>query len=108
MNRQPDLQFNRYSSFPFMTMGIIILNMLVLIGQIMLEDSNSELYEFSFIIFGSVPALVMNQEGAGALASLTSIFMHADIFHLGSNMIALWAFARRVEDVCGPWRFLAY
>ena len=91
-----------------MTMAIITLNMIVLIGQIMLEDSNSELYDLSIYIFGSVPAMVMSQEGAGALASLTSIFMHGDFFHLASNMLALWAFARRVEDVCGPWRFLAY
>jgi membrane associated rhomboid family serine protease len=108
MNQQSDLQANRYSSFPFMSMSIITLNMLVLIVQIILEDSATGLYNLSFYLFGSVPTLVISQQGAGALASLTSIFMHGDIFHLGSNMLALWAFSRRVEDVCGPWRFLAY
>jgi membrane associated rhomboid family serine protease len=36
------------------------------------------------------------------------MFLHGDIFHLGGNMLALWVFGRRVEDACGPWRFLAF
>ncbi|NJN55611.1 MAG: rhomboid family intramembrane serine protease [Anaerolineae bacterium] len=39
---------------------------------------------------------------------LTSMFLHGGWFHIFSNMMALWVFGRRVEDVCGPWRFLAF
>ncbi len=108
MTQHPDLQPNRYTSFPFMTMYIIIVNMVVHIGKTMVEDSNIGLYNLIIYLFGSVPALVIGQQGAGALSTITSIFLHGDLFHLASNMLALWAFSRRVEDVCGPWRFLAF
>lgn len=93
-----------YSSFPFMTMVIVTLNMLIFIAQRLLEDSGLDYDKF----FGSVPMLVLNQQGGGALATITSMFMHASYFHLATNLMILWAFGRRVEDVCGPWRFLAF
>ena len=46
--------------------------------------------------------------GIGAFSAFTSMFMHADMWHLIGNMIYLWAFGRRVEDACGSWRFLAF
>jgi membrane associated rhomboid family serine protease len=103
-----DLQPNRYTSFPFMTMFIILLNMLVLIGQFLLVEFNVEAYIQAIFLFGSVPTFVINQQAAGALATVTSIFLHGGILHLAGNMLALWAFAQRVEDACGPWRFLAF
>jgi membrane associated rhomboid family serine protease len=55
-------------------------------------------------------ALFLTGEGAsiGAFVSFTSIFMHADMWHLLGNMIYLWSFGRRVEDACGSWRFLIF
>jgi len=103
-----DLQPNRYTSFPFMTMFIILLNMVVLIGQFLMLEFNLEGYLQTLYLFGSVPTFVMAQQAAGALATITSIFMHGGIFHLAGNMLALWAFGQRVEDACGPWRFLAF
>lgn len=103
-----DLQPNRYTSFPFMTMFIILLNMIVLIGQFLLVEFNVDAYIEAIFLFGSVPTFVIGQQAAGALASVTSTFMHGGIFHLAGNMLALWAFAQRVEDACGPWRFLAF
>ena len=46
--------------------------------------------------------------GIGAFSSFTSMFMHADFWHLFFNMLYLWTFGRRVEDACGPWRFLLF
>ena len=39
---------------------------------------------------------------------MTSIFLHGDPFHLIGNMLFLWVFGRRVEDACGPTRFLLF
>src|SRR5690606_19085240 len=44
----------------------------------------------------------------GAFVTFTSIFMHADMWHLLGNMVFLWTFGRRLEDACGPWRYLIF
>ncbi len=44
----------------------------------------------------------------GAFVTFTSMFMHADFWHLFGNMIYLWTFGRRVEDACGAWRYLLF
>jgi len=36
---------------------------------------------------------------------LTSMFMHADIFHIGFNMLFLWVFGNNVEDRLGRIRY---
>jgi membrane associated rhomboid family serine protease len=38
----------------------------------------------------------------------TSMFMHADIVHLGGNMLFLWIFGNNVEDALGRIRFLLW
>ncbi len=38
---------------------------------------------------------------------LTSMFMHADIFHLFFNMLFLWVFGSRLEKLIGHLKFLA-
>ena len=38
----------------------------------------------------------------------TSMFMHADIVHLGGNMLFLWIFGNNVEDALGRVRFLLW
>jgi membrane associated rhomboid family serine protease len=103
-----DLQPNRYTSFPFMTVFIILLNMIVLIVQLLLFEFDFAAYLEAIYLFGSVPTYVIQQQAGGALSTLTSIFMHGGILHLVGNMLALWAFAQRVEDACGHWRFLAF
>ncbi|MCX8999954.1 rhomboid family intramembrane serine protease [Rhizobiaceae bacterium BDR2-2] len=39
---------------------------------------------------------------------ITYAFLHADIFHLGSNMLFLWVFGDNVEDALGHVRFLIF
>ena len=38
----------------------------------------------------------------------TSMFMHADLVHLGGNMLFLWIFGNNVEDALGRLRYLAF
>ena len=42
------------------------------------------------------------------LTYLTYAFLHADIFHLGGNMLFLWVFGDNVEDALGHFRFLLF
>lgn len=42
------------------------------------------------------------------LSYLTYAFLHADIFHLGGNMLFLWVFGDNVEDALGHYRYLLF
>jgi len=42
------------------------------------------------------------------LAGIVSLFLHADIIHLGSNMLFLWVCGNNIEDRVGPLRYLAF
>ncbi|MEQ1953672.1 rhomboid family intramembrane serine protease [Mesorhizobium sp. CN2-181] len=39
---------------------------------------------------------------------LTYAFMHADVFHLGGNMLFLWVFGDNIEDALGHFRYLVF
>jgi membrane associated rhomboid family serine protease len=39
---------------------------------------------------------------------ITSMFLHAGLMHLGSNMLYLWVFGNNVEDAMGHTRFLIF
>jgi membrane associated rhomboid family serine protease len=43
-----------------------------------------------------------------SLSYLTYSFLHADIFHLGGNMLFLWVFGDNVEDALGHVRYLIF
>lgn len=100
-----DTEQNRYSFFPIMTVILIVMNCFVFYIQwfVIRED-----YWPFFMKYAATPRLIMNAQGAGALSSITAMFLHGDPFHLIGNMLALWVFGRRVEDACGPWRFVAF
>jgi membrane associated rhomboid family serine protease len=42
------------------------------------------------------------------LTAFTAMFMHADLMHLGGNMLFLWIFGNNVEDALGPARYLLF
>jgi membrane associated rhomboid family serine protease len=98
-----DTEPNRYSGIPIMTISLVVVNILLLFAQPFLGEQRP-----LYMSFGSVPLQIFNQLGGGGLSSLTSTFLHANLLHLGGNMLFLWVFGRRVEDACGPWRFLLF
>jgi len=101
-----DTEPNRYDNLPLMTVALILINIAAFIGEFSSIGLQSP-YNF-FNLFGSTPALVLTRQGGGGLSVITSMFLHSGILHLVSNMWALWVFGRRVEDVCGPFRFLFF
>ena len=100
-----DTEQNRYSFFPIMTVILIVVNCLVFYVEMFVIGDD---YWPFFMKYAVTPHLILSAEGGGALSNLTAMFLHGGLFHLLGNMLALWVFGRRVEDACGPWRFLGF
>lgn len=101
-----DTERNRYSFFPIVTVILIITNCFVFYREI-LVFMHGDYWPF-FMKYATTPILIMNAQGGGALSNVTAMFLHGGLIHLIGNMLPLWVFGRRVEDACGPWRFLAF
>lgn len=100
-----DTEANRYSALPFMTITLIIVNTAVLVWELSLP--NLALRGVIWV-FGFTPSLIWARQGAGVISAITCMFLHGGIGHLVGNMLFLWVFGRRVEDACGPGRYLIY
>src|SRR3954470_17982163 len=75
--------------FPYVTVGLIVINTLVLILEMMGDERAILRYAFT-------PARPQ------IAAIITSAFMHAGLFHLLGNMLFLWVFGSVVEDALVP------
>ena len=100
-----DTEPNRYSYFPIMTLLLIIVNCFVFFVEMFVVKED---YWSFFMKYAVTPTLVLGVQGAGALSNVTAMFIHGGWDHLLGNMLPLWVFGRRVEDACGPWRFLTF
>ena len=100
-----DTEPNRYSEFPYMTVTLIVVNTLILVWELILPMDTLRGVIWTF---GITPSLVWARQGAGIISTITSMFLHGGISHLLGNMLFLWVFGRRVEDACGPGRYLVY
>jgi membrane associated rhomboid family serine protease len=94
----------RFRSFPAMTIGIVSLNTLIhafvyyILPILVGEDAWFDIMMRLLL----VPADILNGEGLGALSMITSAFLHSSWMHLIGNMLILFFFSRRLEDVLGP------
>ena len=84
---------------PVVTVGLIIVNALVFLYQLMLPAAALQLFVANYALvpaWFSVPAL------------FTSQFLHGGWMHVISNMLYLWIFGDNVEDRLGHGRFLVF
>jgi membrane associated rhomboid family serine protease len=85
--------------FPFITVFIIIINVLVFIAELMGGDA--------FVLkWAVVPADIV--AGHHWITILTAMFMHGGWLHIIGNMVFLWAFGPEIEDAMNPLRFAAF
>lgn len=86
---------------PLVTYGLIALNVLFFF----VEMSGGE----AFIVqWAFVPSRFLANPAGEFLTLFTSMFMHADILHIASNMLYLWIFGDNVEDRFGHGLFLVF
>jgi len=89
----------RSYSTPFVTIALIVANVLIFLFEISLDPfSRNHL----ILTFGLVP----DQFHFGALFS--SMFMHGGWLHILGNMWFLWIFGDNVEDVLGHGKYLLF
>jgi len=104
---------NPTETFPFLTIGIIVISTLVFIWQISLPENAQQSVAYSL---GAIPALlfdgpkinISNLLAPSSLTLFTSMFLHGGWMHLLGNMLYLWIFGNNIEDTLGHKRFLIF
>ena len=89
----------RTASFPVATTGIIVVNVIVFVMELMGGDA--------FVMkWSEIPANIV--AGHHWITILTAMFMHGGWMHIIGNMVFLWAFGPEVEDSMGPVKYLVF
>ncbi|HSV72796.1 MAG TPA: rhomboid family intramembrane serine protease [Chthonomonadales bacterium] len=58
--------------------------------------------------YAMVPALVTAAFPEVWFTVLTSMFLHANLLHIGGNMLYLWVFGNNIEDALGRVQFIVF
>ena len=120
----------RRRSFPYVTLGLVLLNLIVFIYELSLSELQRELF---FYRFGLIPAeLTSGQEFTRLITNrgirdisppiidlgvfsfrltawwtvFTSMFIHGNFAHFIGNMVFLWVFGDNTEDRIGHLKYL--
>jgi len=97
-------------TFPYVNISLIVINALFFIYQMSYGPTVDRL----IFTLGFIPARFIAQQGenllnpAGFLPVFSSMFLHANLVHLLSNMWMLWIFGDNVEDCMGHGRYLFF
>ena len=95
---------------PWMTWGLIALNVVVFMIEIGVSADGSEAFVKRYAV---TPVAIAHPESflsmlPADLTLLTYMFLHADIIHLLGNMIFLFVFGDDIEGAMGKIRFLIF
>ncbi len=108
--RQRGLMFpirdhNPSEKTPYVTYGLIALNVAIFLGYWPLFNSPEELNRF-FFDWALIPARLTSQGDYSGL--FTMMFLHGGLMHLGGNMLFLWIFGDNIEDKMGHIPYLLF
>ena len=99
-------------NYPVMTAAIVAINIIFFLYEIfILVTEGSQGLDGFFNAFGLIPAyIVSGQSSFLPLYStfFTSLFVHAGLLHILSNMVFLAVFGDNVEDLLGPVPYLIF
>ncbi len=96
---------NPTSIVPWVTYGIIILNLLVFGYEMSLSPNEDALVNF-FDTYGLIPEKIVN--GQSLFSLFTSMFIHGGFMHIFGNMLYLYIFGNNIEDIMGHRRFILF
>lgn len=97
--------------FPFITVTLIALNILIFLYQVFSPQG----LEYHVLRMGAIPYEITHfttvtffPRISPPLTLLTSMFIHGGLLHLFGNMLYLWIFGNNIEDFLGPLRFVLF
>jgi len=103
---------NPTTNKPYVTVGLIVINVLVYFYTF---PMNVRVFQMFMFKFGLIPyELVHFEELTPELAvpvfltPFTSMFLHGGFMHLFGNMLFLWIFGNNIEDFLGPIKFIIF
>ncbi len=99
---------NPTQTFPFVTIGLIVINSIVFLWEI---TSYGGINRAAYL-YGAIPYNIISFEKTQPIHPVvtifTSMFLHGGFFHLIGNMLYLWIFGNNIEDTIGHFRFLIF
>jgi membrane associated rhomboid family serine protease len=97
----PIRDINPTRTVPFVNYTLIVVNVVVYLGF-------STLPPWYDAGYGLVPVRLTQDPAGEFFTILTSMFMHANLVHLGGNLLFLHIFGDNVEDALGHGRYVAF
>jgi membrane associated rhomboid family serine protease len=99
---------NPTSTFPYITIAFIVMNIVVFLVQLTsASDPRDLVYSF-----GAIPHFLLTFSTTQPINPLgtvfTSMFMHGGMLHIGTNMLFLWIFGNNIEDQLGHIKFIIF
>jgi membrane associated rhomboid family serine protease len=101
------------STVPYVTIGLIGLNVLVFLYQASMGLSGDQHAAEAVVFeFGATPCRITGacpipgDFPSPIVTIFTSMFLHGGLLHVGGNMLYLWIFGDNVEDTFGHGRYL--
>jgi membrane associated rhomboid family serine protease len=83
-------------------------NYLLIVGNVAAFAFMKSLPPWYEPAYGLVPTRIVADPGGEVITVFTSMFMHANLLHLGGNLWFLWIFGDNVEDALGHTRYLLF
>jgi membrane associated rhomboid family serine protease len=90
---------------PYITYGLIGINVLVFLHEWRLPDA--QLNQF-LQLYAVIPSQLTRFPNTEWITLFTSQFLHGGWWHLGSNMLYLWVFGNNIEDRMGHFKYLIF
>lgn len=117
----PIKDYNPTRRFAILTFALLILNILVFIRdrmtghyeRVLVDTGHGAMAVNEFVgglseRLALVPARLIAHPFLEWPTIFTSMFMHGNWLHIGSNMLFLWIFGNNIEDTLGRGRFLLF
>ena len=104
----------RYIRHSYVNLGIILLNVIVFLATVL--GASEDFSNASILGLGYIPSVIHDTAELAPqfviipenFSYVTYAFLHADVFHLGGNMLFLWVFGDNIEDALGHLKYLIF